>query len=78
MYKIGDPVEDQYGEVGTIERVYSNFYDISHMIMNRQEWLDQQLIPFSQDELLETWYQVLVNSGGAINSCESKLKRYWG
>lgn len=74
MIETGQRVEDQYGEKGYVNKVFINFFDIPHLTMDKQSWLDQQLIPFTQEELDEPWYQVICDDGGSINSCESRLK----
>ncbi len=72
-YALNDRVIDQYGRHGTIDRIYMNFWAIPTFTIEPREWLEMQVIPFTDHEIQQTWYRVLCDSGGSINSCESKL-----
>ena len=72
--ELGDFVENRYGEKGSIMEQYDNFYDLPFTTMKPQDWLDAQLIPFTEDQLYEKWFSVHCQSGGSIWSPESLLK----
>ena len=40
----------------------------------KDDWLTQQNIPFTEDQLGEKWFSVLTLGGGSIWSCKSRLK----
>lgn len=73
MYKLNDKVETTY-TTGTISKIYSNYWVIPTFSMTKREWLEQQLIPFTEDELYEAWYEIKCDDGGSVITCESKLR----
>lgn len=65
-------VEDIYGNQEVIIKKFSNL----NTLKQEKEFvsldcLEQQLI---DEELLEPWYLVLMNNGGSIYSCGSRLE----
>lgn len=40
----------------------------------KDKWLKMQKIPFTERQLDETWYSVLLETGGAVWTCHSKLQ----
>lgn len=40
----------------------------------KDEWLNEQEIPFTKQQLQEKWYSVYTLDGGEIWACESNLK----
>lgn len=75
MLSKGDIVEDQYGIKGFVSQLYDDFSacNMSCLTITGNQWLEQQIIPFTTDELKEKWYQVTAFDGGSIWACESRL-----
>lgn len=72
--EIGDYVSSQYGDRGSVIEEYENYWATPEPLsMSRQEWLDRQLIPYTEYELDERWFSIHCETGGSIRSCESRL-----
>lgn len=79
--QIGDIVKDTVwqGE-GQIFEEYANYWatkkDPEQFIsMTPNSWLDQQIVPFSEEEINnQRWFTVHCFDGGAILTCESRLE----
>lgn len=65
--KIGDHViEKKYGFTGKIIKFHDDFSAIPHCSMSREEWLSEQDIPFTKNNLNEMWVSIECDDGGAI------------
>ena len=73
--QLSDYVENQYGKKGIVIELYDTFYKVPMRSMSHQDWLDQQLVPFSEEEINQKWAVVWSDAGGAFQSCESKLNK---
>ena len=57
----------------------SNKMDAVEKLINgdpKDNWLDAQEIPFTNEQLNENWYSILCLTGGAIWACESSLELF--
>jgi hypothetical protein len=63
---VGSRVTDRWGEPGVLSVIYQNFAVASrgNVTMTPEQWLEQQTIPFSPDQLEEPWGAVDCDSGG--------------
>ena len=68
-------VQDRYGKHGYVTKYYDDFSAVasSCMTMTGDEWLQEQMIPFTQEHLEEMWCDVQLVNGGCIWSPVSLL-----
>lgn len=73
--KIGSRVTTRHGYTGVVVRMYDDFSAVSAscVSMSGTDWLAQQIIPFTEDELAEAWYSVACDDGGSVWSPKSLL-----
>lgn len=67
--KVGTLVTDPYGNFGVILEVYSSWNALvehnNFLTGSPEEWLDVQLLSYSQEELDQPWFLILHPSGGS-------------
>lgn len=63
-----------YGEEGIAVKEFNSFQDIpSKYISDKNEWLNEQEIKFTSENLQEKWVLILLENGGSCISPKSKL-----
>lgn len=75
----GTRVLDRNGYPGTVKMVYDDFSACAAqcVTMTGDEWLAEQLVPFTPEHMEEVWYCVVFGEeagGGAVWSPESLLE----
>lgn len=75
ILSIGTIVLEQYGRTGKVVKVYDDFSACaaSCRTMTGDEWLAEQTIPFTDEQLDEVWYEVEIEVGGSVWSPRSRL-----
>ena len=79
--EIGDIVRQAiWGQEGQIITEYENYWEVQKedgqfITRNPSSWLQEQTVPFSDEEINEQrWFSVHCFNGGSILCCEGKLE----
>lgn len=76
---VGDRVIDRYGEPGRVVASYRHFWDpripFPAVPIAREEWLADQFVPFTPEQLAEPWATVRGDSGRCSIGPLSTIRR---